>query len=248
MTLDQTPSAPQVVFLHGLGHGAQLWDDTRAHLPADLRTSALDLPGHGLNRTSMPHSMGQLIAQVEATLTTAKAKDTVLVGLGLGGMIAQGLAVKRFDLVRALILTGTAARLGSKERWQRQIDQMRLNGPEKQIQDRATRSLYKPTFAQETQLKTWLNTPSKDTWINGIKAVQGTDFYTPTSGLRLPTLGLTGREDRITPPDLVRETIDLIPGSRTVLLSQTGHLPCFEAPMAYANALTTFLTEIGHVP
>ncbi|MEL7182220.1 MAG: 3-oxoadipate enol-lactonase, partial [Pseudomonadota bacterium] len=79
-------------------------------------------------------------------------------------------------------------------------------------------------------------------------AIQGTDFYTPTSGLRLPTLALAGPEDGSTPPDLVRETADLIPGSQFALIPRTGHLPCVEAPAVFAGHLTAFLSGIGHMP
>ena len=78
-------------------------------------------------------------------------------------------------------------------------------------------------------------------------AISGTDFYTPTSGLRLPTLGIAGSEDGSTPPDLVRETVDLIPGSKFHLIRQAGHLPCVENPRDYADALIGFLKAIGHV-
>jgi 3-oxoadipate enol-lactonase len=78
-------------------------------------------------------------------------------------------------------------------------------------------------------------------------AIAGTDFYTPTSGLRLPTLGIAGSEDGASPPDLVRETVDLIHGSKFELIRRAGHLPCVEKPAEYAALLTTFLKETGHV-
>jgi 3-oxoadipate enol-lactonase len=78
-------------------------------------------------------------------------------------------------------------------------------------------------------------------------AISGTDFYTPTSGLRLPTLGIAGSDDGSTPPDLVRETVDLIPGSQFHLIRKAGHLPCVEQPEEYAAVLTKFMQDTGHV-
>ena len=78
-------------------------------------------------------------------------------------------------------------------------------------------------------------------------AIAGSDFYTPTSGLRLPALGIAGDQDGSTPPDLVRETIDLIPGARFHLIRGAGHLPCVENPEEYAEVLGGFLKEVGHV-
>ena len=78
-------------------------------------------------------------------------------------------------------------------------------------------------------------------------AISGTDLYTPTASLRLPTLGIAGSEDGSTPPDLVRETVDLIPGSRFELIRNAGHLPCVEQPQEFARLLNAFLKETGHV-
>jgi len=78
-------------------------------------------------------------------------------------------------------------------------------------------------------------------------AIAGTDFYTPTAGLRLPCLGIAGAQDGSTPPDLVRETTDLIPGSKFHLIRRAGHLPCVEQPEEYAQVLGDFLTAVGHV-
>ena len=78
-------------------------------------------------------------------------------------------------------------------------------------------------------------------------AISGTDFYTPTAALRLPCLGIAGAEDGSTPPDLVRETVDLIPGSKFHVIRKAGHLPCVEHPREYARVLTNFLRSVGHV-
>ena len=78
-------------------------------------------------------------------------------------------------------------------------------------------------------------------------AISGTDFYTSTSSLRLPTIAIAGSEDGSTPPDLVRETCNLIPGSKFNLIKGVGHIPCVEAPRKYARILSDFMKEIGHV-
>ncbi|MGB0507846.1 MAG: 3-oxoadipate enol-lactonase, partial [Pikeienuella sp.] len=56
-----------------------------------------------------------------------------------------------------------------------------------------------------------------------------------------------GTEDGATPPDLVRETAELIPGSSFHLVKGVGHLPCIEAAEETAGLITGFLQRIGHV-
>ena len=84
-------------------------------------------------------------------------------------------------------------------------------------------------------------------YIGCAHAISGTDFYTPTSSLRLPTIAIAGSEDGSTPPDLVRETCNLIPGSKFNLIKGVGHIPCVEAPKKYAQILSDFMKELEHV-
>ena len=101
---------------------------------------------------------------------------------------------------------------------------------------------FSAAFRKTPELLAWRNLlvrqPDAGYW-GCSAAIAGTDFYTPTAALRLPALGIAGSEDGSTPPDLVRETIDLIRGA--------GHLPCVENPAEYADILTEFLKETGHV-
>ena len=59
-----------------------------------------------------PYAMGALIRDAERLNDHFALKDAVVVGAGDGGLIAQGLAVKRLDLVRAMVLSNTATRIG----------------------------------------------------------------------------------------------------------------------------------------
>jgi len=85
-----------------------------------------------------------------------------------------------------------------------------------------------------------------DGWIGAARAIAGTDFYTPTAALRLPTLVIAGANDGTTPPDLVRETADLIPGAEFHLMRGVGHLPMLDNPVAYGALISAFLARIGH--
>jgi len=77
------------------------------------------------------------------------------------------------------------------------------------------------------------------------RAIRDTDFTASTAALRLLCLGLCGDQDGATPPDLVRATTALIPGSRFVLIRDAGHIPCVEQPEDTAAAISDLLTQIG---
>jgi 3-oxoadipate enol-lactonase len=74
--------------------------------------------------------MGALVTDAERLLDHLGVRDCVVVGLSIGGMIAQGLAVKRLDLVRGMVLSNTAARIGTAQMWEDRIAAIRAGGIE----------------------------------------------------------------------------------------------------------------------
>ena len=248
--VDGPEDAPTVVFANSLGTDFRLWDDVLALLPQGLRYVRYDKRGHGLSSCPQgPYSMGALVRDAERLLDHLNVRDCVFVGLSIGGLIAQGLAVKRLDQVRAIVLSNTAAKIGTAQMWQDRIDAIKADGVEPMADGIIDRWFAKPFVASGAALP-WRNmlarTPAEG-YAGCCAAIAGTDFYTPTSGLTLPTLGIAGTEDGSTPPDLVRETVDLIKGSRFELIRGVGHLPCVEKPEQYAALLTQFLKDVGHV-
>ena len=241
--------APPVVLLHALGTNLRLWDGVVDRLPGH-RLLALDMRGHGLSDVPAgPYAMGALIHDVERVMTQAGMRDAVVVGLSIGGMIAQGLAVKRLDLVRGMVLSNTAARIGIGSQWQARIDAVRAGGIEAIAQATLERWFGRNwrDLPQMPALREMLLATPPEGWMGAAAAIAGTDFYTPTAGLTLPTLAIAGFNDGSTPPDLVKETADLILGSRFALIRGAGHLPMVEHPDTYVGLLHDFLESIGHV-
>ena len=248
--IDGNPNGKPVVFANSLGTDLRLWDAVLPLLPQENCYIRYDKRGHGLSQCPpAPYSMGALVRDVEQLMDHLGVTDALFVGLSIGGMIAQGLAVKRLDLVRAMVLSNTAAKIGQPEMWQSRIDAVRTGGISS-LSDAVMERWFGSDFHATTDMQLWkamLERQPAEGYIGCSAAISGTDFYTPTSGLRLPTLGIAGSEDGSTPPDLVRETVDLIPGSKFELIRKAGHLPCVENPTEYARILGTFMKYIGHV-
>ena len=249
--IDEGPrTGAPVVLLHGLGTTSRLFDDMVDEMPMGLRIIRPNFRGHGAS--TMPKgktSMGGLVRDIEQVLDQLIIQDAVVVGHGLGGMVAQALAVKRLDLMRAMVLINSASRLGVASQWERLLSDLSTQG-------------HKAYVAASTALwftKDWRETGQGRTWTEGfaamdtdtiaavISAISGTDLYRPTSGLRLPTLGIAGSSDRAIPPDMTRETVDLVPGSQFALLQKSGHLTPADQPAKTAEVLTAFLKQIGHI-
>lgn len=248
--IDGDPDGAPVVFSNSLGTDLRLWDKVLPLLPSGLKFVRYDKRGHGLSSMpKAPYAMGALVSDVEKLCDHLNIRDCAFVGLSIGGMIAQGLAVKRLDIARALVLSNTGAKIGTKEMWQDRIDAVNAGGIEP-MADAVLERWFSKAFRETGELEAWRNMLVRqpaEGYAGCSAAISGTDFYTPTSGLRLPALGIAGDQDGSTPPDLVRETIDLIPGSRFHLIRGAGHLPCVEKPEEFAEVLGTFLKETGHV-
>ena len=244
------PAAPALVLLHALGTNLTLWDDLLPLLPPTLRILRLDLRGHGASDVpAPPYAMGALIHDAERAMDHFAIRDAVVLGISLGGMIAQGLATKRLDLVRALILSNTAAKIGSAEMWQGRIAQVQGTGLDAYAIGAMERMFGRhwQTEPAMPRVRAMLTATHPDGWTGCAAAIAGTDFYTPTAALRLPCLAIAGANDGTTPPDLVRETADLIPSNRFHLIRGAGHLPLTQQPAAYAAIIDSFLHSIGHI-
>jgi len=246
----EAPDTPTLVFSNSLGTSLHLWDGVVPHLPAGLRVIRYDMRGHGGSGVPpAPYTMGALISDAEAVCDAHQVRDAMFVGLSVGGLIAQGLAVKRPDLIRALVLSNTAAKIGTPKIWDERIAAVAGIGLPA-MADGVMERWFGPKFRASPDVKPWhkMLSACDPTGYCGVSAaIAGTDFFTPTSGLRIPTLGIAGSHDGATPPDLVRETVDLIPGSRFTLMRHCGHLPCAEDPQAYAAILNDFITATGHM-
>ncbi len=120
--------ARAIVFSNSLGCDFRIWDGVAAHL-AGYRLIRYDKRGHGLSEaTPAPYAMEDHIADIAALMDHLKVANAVFVGLSVGGMIAQGLAASRPDLVARLALCDTAAKIGTRDMWEERIATVRTKG------------------------------------------------------------------------------------------------------------------------
>ena len=250
--IDGDPDGAPVVFVNSLGTDFRLWDPILPLLPGGLKIVRFDKRGHGLSTCpGDKYTMDELLDDTAGLMRALDIRDCLFVGLSIGGIIAQGLAAKHPELLRAMVISNTAAKIGTPEMWGERIDAARAGGVEA-LAD----AIMERWFAQSTrserglELEGWRNmlvrTPT-DGYIGCSEAIAANDYSSSTARLTLPTLAIAGSEDGSTPPDVVRATADLIPGSRFEVIDNAGHLPCVEQPREYARLLSDFMREIGYV-
>ena len=246
---DEGAGAP-VVFLNSLGTDLRLWDAVLPLLPQGLRVVRMDKRGHGLSEApGAPYDMDTLISDAEAVLDQACVNGAVVVGLSIGGIIALGLAARRPDLVKAVVLSCSAARMGTPEMWADRIAAIETAGIES-MADAVLDRWFGSSFRQVPQVALWramLTRTPQAGYLGCCHALAGADLTDAARGLRVPMLAIAGSEDGAAAPDLVAATAALVPGSRFEVIEGAGHLPCVEMPEVHAALLTGFLKEIDHV-
>lgn len=244
------PAGAPVIFANSLGTDLRLWDDLIPLLPDGLRLIRFDKRGHGLSSCPEGHySMDDLTTDTEGLIKALELGPVTFVGLSIGGMIGQNLASRRPDLVRALVLSNTASKMGDPAAWNDRIAAISANGlksMEAAILDRWFGPRFRATPAADLWGAMLSRTPQAG-YLGCCVAIADADLTETTSMLRLPALVIAGGEDGASPPDLVAATAALIPDSVFHIITGTGHLPCVEDPAAYAAILNPFLKEYANV-
>ena len=245
------PGGKPIVFANSLGTDFRLWDSLFPLIPPGFKIVRFDKRGHGLSGSPEGiWSMQDLVDDTAQLLRALQVEDCLFVGLSIGGIIAQGLAAAHPELVRAMVIANTGARIGTPEMWQERIDAVEAGGVEA-LADAIMQRWFAKSYHQNRALELagWRNmltrTPAEG-YIGCSRAIAATDYREQTAKLTLPTLAIAGVEDGSTPPDLVRETADLIPGSHYELIDNAAHLTCVEQTATFARLLTRFMHEVGY--
>jgi 3-oxoadipate enol-lactonase len=202
-----------------------------------------DKRGHGLSGFGGGQTIADHTDDAIAVIEAVARGPVVFVGLSIGGLIGQTVASQRPDLVWALVLSNTAAKLGTAESWQARIDAVQAGGLDS-IADAVMERWFAAPFRATPELALWramlTRTPARG-YAAACAALVRTDQTEATGALRLPTLVIAGSQDGASPSAIVKATADLIPGAEFHEIPGAGHLPCVETPTEWAALVAPFL-------
>lgn len=248
---------PAVLLIHGFTNHGLVWaPQLPALVHAGFRALLPDLAGHGRSAPAAaettPHD---LAADMVALLDAAGVERAVAVGLSLGGMVAQELALGQPDRVRALVVADSAARFdrdrdaATVAAWVAVLAGQ--DGPRKRL------SSAWPSLATAAFRASPAGLAAYAAWEMALEGVSGTslarvargmlrfDAAPRLPGLRLPALVVVGEADRLMPTEASREIAALIPGARLTTIPGAGHLANLDRPDAFDAALLGLLAEAG---
>ena len=242
-------NGPALVFSNSLGTDFRIWDEMVARLAGDFTVLRYDTRGHGLtDAPDGPYAMETLADDLAALIDHVGLADPLVVGLSIGGMIAQSLNQRHAGLAKGFVLMDTAHKIGTEEMWNGRIADVEKGGivalADSIMQRWFTPGYRSPDNADFCGYTNMLvRTPSAG-YLGCSCALRDADYTEETATLDRPTLCIVGDQDGSTSPELVRQLAGLIAGARFEIVKDAGHLPCIEQPEMTARLVGDFAREV----
>ncbi|MGH3870733.1 MAG: alpha/beta fold hydrolase [Pseudonocardiaceae bacterium] len=250
---EESGAGPAVLLIHGLGYTHDMWYRTIPVLSPRYRVIRFD--NRGVGRSDVPpgvYRVSDMAADAVAVLDAAAADVAHVVGVSLGGAIAQELTLRHPSRVRGLVLVATLCggpRLVPAEpevgvtllaRGRMPAEQgIRVMNP--YVYDPGT-----PVERIDEDLAVRLRTyPSAQGYLGQVRALPSWSSYDRLPEITAPTLVIHGQSDRLVPPGNGRIIAERIPGARLTLIPRASHIVFTDQPEIAHGAMVTFLDELG---
>ncbi len=240
--------APVVVLSHSLGCSLLMWNPQSDALSPHFQVLRYDTRGHGASEApSGPYSLELLGKDVIGLLDALGVDRVHFVGLSMGGMIGQCLALNHRDRLKSLTLCDTAALVPSEAQpvWQERLDKARKKGMGALVEETLER-WFTPAFLRQAPpmvkliREQILATPVAG-YMGCAEAIRRLNYLDRISEIKAPTLIMVGEDDPGMPVSSAEAMHEQIAGSRLVVLPSARHLSNVEQAEAFNAALLEFL-------
>jgi 3-oxoadipate enol-lactonase / 4-carboxymuconolactone decarboxylase len=238
--------APVVVFSTSVGATLEMWDPQVRALADRFRILRYDTRGHGRSEVvDRPLSMDDLADDLAGLLDALGIAKAHLVGLSLGGMTGQTLAVRRPEKLASLVLMATSAYVPPAETWTQRAATVRAQGMAT-IADVVMGRWFTAAFAErapqlvaDTRKRFIANPPNG--YATCCEAIRDMDLRPVIHAIRTPTLILSGADDPATPVAMMEDIRSRIPDVEMVIVPRAAHLLNLEQPEIVNAHLAAFL-------
>lgn len=243
-------AGPPVVLVSGLSYGMWAWRWVAPLLARSFRVVRLDNRGiDGSEKPPGPYSTQLMAEDVLGLMDALRLPPCTLVGLSLGGMISQEVALARPERVERLVLMGTHHGGKNIVPLTPAALEVLMNrtGTPRELAERALKVNMDPGFAGRApdRLEEYFRYRERlgmtaESYQAQLAAGIGHDAEARLSGLRMPVLIVHGDQDLVVPPGNAELLKKGIPHAQLKLLPGAGHILPVERPEAIADLLATF--------
>ena len=222
--------AAPLVLLHGLSSTPHSWDRLRAYLEDNRRLVPIDLfpRGSPLGRFSVTDAAKNLATRLEAD-----GQPAVLIGHSMGGLIALQVAIDHPELVDSLVLVGAPAVPSEGSLLQRGTGVLKSTG---RIQA-DTVALLAFGLLRTGPIRLY----------DALRDTLRADMADQLSEVRIASLLIWGELDTIVSPTVGERMAALMPHAELAIIPDSGHMPQWERPEAFAHALRAFLARSAEI-
>jgi 3-oxoadipate enol-lactonase len=233
-----------IIFSNSLGTGLSMWEKQVDILSHHFNILRYDTRGHGRSAVGeTPADIAQLGADVVALLDFLCLKQVVFCGLSMGGLIGQWLGINASERFKKIIISNTAAKIGTAEGWNQRIETVLERGLGSITAGTAER-WFTPDFRQQQPdvvqdiLDKFVQTSLKG-YADCCAAVRDADFRTQLVHLDVPTLVISGDNDAVTTTQDAQFMAQHIPLAKHVSIN-AAHLSNVEKWADFSTLILLF--------
>ena len=251
LAIDEAGQGTAVVFLHGVGGNRTNWHDQLPVFARHFHAAAWDARGYGgSDDYSGPLSFPDFSHDLRRLLDYLGGARAHLVGLSMGGMIAQDFYRLFPERVLSLVLVDTnngLRRSLSPEQIANFVklrrDPLLAGKTLREMAPPVARALSGPKATPETirRLEESMAALHTESYVKTLEEMARYDGFPDLATVRVPTLVVVGEADRLTPPRDAEAMIAAIPGAEYCLIPQAGHLSNIEDPDRFNSVVLEFL-------
>ncbi|WP_232668193.1 3-oxoadipate enol-lactonase [Pseudonocardia sp. TRM90224] len=245
---DGAQDLPVLLLSNSIGTDLHMWDGQVPALTEHFRVLRYDARGHGDSDVpSGPYSLDRLGRDVLELLDALGLQRVHVLGLSLGGIVAQWLGIHAPQRVERLVLSNTAAYLGPPQQWNQPIADL-LAAPDMQATtDMFLRNWFPAPMLEGgnevvDRFRRTLLATRREGVAGSWAAVRDYDLRRTAALIGNPTLVIAGEHDTVTSADHGKELAAIVPGARFTLLP-TVHMANVEGEAEFLDAVLGFLTE-----
>ena len=243
-------TGPWITLSHSLGCNISMWDPQIELLKGYFTVLRFDTRGHGKSKSPIgPYSLVELANDVYELFNELGIKSSHWIGLSMGGMIGQTLALTHPNLISSLVLADTTSKRpdNALKMWGERIEIARSQGMRALVQSTLDRWFTNEYRNAALDVMEKIGDDIQSTPVEGFigccEAIARVDTFDRLKEIICPTLIMVGESDHGTPPEMGLQIHQQIEHSRFYVIPNASHISNIEQSDIFNRHLMEFYIE-----